>query len=363
VTRVLHSVASIRPETGGPARSVPALVDCLVEAGVDARLNVCEQTPSSGRRKWSASYFAVDLGGWRPELVHDHGVWLPSNHQAAAYATRHGIPRVVSPRGMLEPWSLNHRRWKKRAAWAIYQGGDLKRAACLHATSPQEAEQLRKLGLRQPIIVLPNGVRLPDAGPDQRRPDRGFRTALFMSRIHPKKGLPLLLEAWAKLRPEDWRLRIVGPDELDHVREVRELAGRLGIESAVSVEGEVDDRQKWSIYEAADLFVLPTYSENFGIVVAEALAARSPVITTTGTPWRELAEWKCGWCVEPTAEAIHDSLRAAVGLTDEQRQEMGNAGRRVVLERFSWDAIATAMRDAYQWILGGGEPPACVRVG
>jgi glycosyltransferase involved in cell wall biosynthesis len=263
---------------------------------------------------------------------------------------------------MLEPWSLNHRRWKKRVAWALYQGRDVHRAACLHATSTQEAEHFRKLGLRQPIIVLPNGVNLPTSIAKCRVEHRQTRTALFMSRIHPKKGLPILLEAWARLLPKDWRLRIVGPDELDHASEIRQLADRLGIKNSVDIEPAVSDQQKWTIYEASDLFLLPTYSENFGIVVAEALGAELPVITTTGTPWKELEEWRCGWCVKPSADALFESLKAAVDLTDEQRRQMGRAGRAAVQERFSWEVIARQMRDAYQWIVGGGNPPACVFV-
>ncbi len=181
-----------------------------------------------------------------------------------------------------------------------------------------------------------------------------------MSRIHPKKGLPLLVDAWARLKPDGWRLRVVGPDEAGHAAEIRHAATAGGIAKDVTIEPEVDDAGKWGVYRDADLFVLPTYSENFGIVVAEALASALPVITTTGTPWSELPAWGAGWCVRPEVGELQEALRTALSLTDEQRSAMGERGRAVVREKFSWPGLASQMREAYAWLLGGGSPPECV---
>jgi glycosyltransferase involved in cell wall biosynthesis len=342
---------------------VPSLVTGLREAGVDARLNVCEEGVSSRSLagRWSSAEFAPGLGEWQPEIVHDHGVWLPSNHQAAAFAKRQDIPLVVSPRGMLEPWSMRHRRLKKKGAWLFYQGRDLRSAACLHATSSQEAAGFRKLGLKQPVIVLPNGVTLPEREAMRPAKRREGRVILFMSRIHPKKGLPLLIEAWRRVRKSGWTIRIIGPDEGGHADEVRRLAAEAGVGGDVVIESPVDDAGKWNVFAAADVFILPTYSENFGIVVAEALAAGVPVITTTGTPWSELEEWEAGWWVEPTANGIEAALGKAISKTDEELAAMGRRGREKVLGRYSWPAIAEQMREAYSWIINGGQAPGCVQ--
>jgi glycosyltransferase involved in cell wall biosynthesis len=256
---------------------------------------------------------------------------------------------------------MSHRRWKKKAAWLLYQRRDLSSAKCMHATSPQEAQSFRALGLRQPIIVLPNGVSLPESMPARPGGSRSERVILFMSRIHPKKGLPLLIEAWRRARVPGWKIRIVGPDEGGHAGEVRRLAREAGLNGDVTVEPAVDDARKWGLLAAADIFILPTYSENFGIVVAEAMAAGLPVITTTGTPWTQLAAWEAGWCVEPKVEEIEAALSSAVRLSDEQRATMGSRGRKNVLEQYSWPAIARQMRDCYSWILSGGTPPACIQ--
>lgn len=342
--RMAHTVASLEPRHGGPSRSVPALAAALREQDVDATVH------------------ALDACEWpseRSDLIHDHGIWLPANHRVARIASRSGTPRVVSVRGMLEPWARNHGRWKKRLAWHLYQRRDLVTAALIHVTCEREAGSVRWAGLRNPLAVIPNGTVIPDLLPP--RPPGGRRQALFLSRIHPKKGLPMLLEAWDRFRPEEWDLVIAGPDEHGHRRELEATVGEWGMAGEVRFTGPVTDAEKWFLYRGADLFVLPTHSENFGIVVAEALAAGVPVITTEGAPWKELATERCGWWTEIGAEPLEEALREAVALSDAERVAMGRRGRTLVQERYGWPKVAERMRDVYAWVLGGGAPPSCVR--
>ncbi len=184
-----------------------------------------------------------------------------------------------------------------------------------------------------------------------------------MSRIHPKKGLLLLVEAWSRLRRENWRIRIVGPDESGHAAEVQAAVDARGLTGAIEIAPPVDDREKWSVLRNAAAFVLPTYSENFGIAVAEAMAAGLPVITTTGTPWRHLDQWQCGWCVEPEVDALTNALDAVSQMSDSQRAEMGARGQAIVTDRFLWPAIGRKLRAAYDWLLNGGARPDCVHSG
>jgi glycosyltransferase involved in cell wall biosynthesis len=261
---------------------------------------------------------------------------------------------------MLTDWALRHNRWKKRLAWMGYQKHVLQRAALFHVTSQEEIDALRDLGFEQPAAVIPNGVPLPDASSSNGPTDEG-RRALFLSRVHPKKGLPMLLDAWATVRPAGWTLEIVGPSEEGHRAELEAQARQLGLEDAIQFAGPVADDEKWDVYRRADLFVLPTHSENFGIVVAEALAAGVPALTTTGAPWQDLERHDCGWWVEPTEQALTEALRAAVDADDETRRAMGRRGRRLVEERYAWPGVAANMTAAYQWLLGDGPRPDSIQ--
>ena len=360
--RILHCTESLDPAAGGPARSVPQLALAQARLGHEVALwspnpgpqslpDLDSQEVALGRFHGPFREVLCRLGA--VDIVHDHGVWLPFHKQVAKECAKLRICRVVSPRGMLEPWALNHKKWKKKLAWWLYQRRDLESAAALHATAESEAAQFRRLGLRHPILVSPNGVDVRDATPMPHSAPRGFRTALFLSRIHPKKGLPLLVEAWAKIRPEGWRMRVVGSDENGHRREVESLVAKAGLADTWEFENALEGEAKWASYRAADLFILPTYSENFGIVVAEALACGIPALTTTGAPWQGLQEHRCGWWVAPTAEAIAAALADATGLTTTQRAEMGARGRAWVQRDFTWPPIARAMVEFYDELARG----------
>ena len=383
---VLHVLASTRADHGGTSRSVPALCEALDAEGAEVHLVTAvpaDPTPDQEpilpgggvhvhrieertrlqrtlrspldfyRRLWSV------VEAVRPAVIHDHGAWLPSNAAAAWVARRAGVPLMATPRGMVTDWSLSHQAWKKRAAWHLYQKPIFRQASLFHATAPDEADDLRALGMTQPIAVVPNGVEMPDARPEGEAIDG--KRVLFLSRIHPKKGLPMLLDAWAAVRPTGWTLELVGPSENEHRAELEAQAAELGLDGEVVFAGPVDDADKWDKYAAADLFVLPTHSENFGIVVAEALAAEVPVLTTTGAPWQELEDHDCGWWTAIGTEALAQALREAVALSDEERLAMGRRGRALVAERYSWEHVAEQMRAVYAWLLGEGERPGCVQ--
>jgi glycosyltransferase involved in cell wall biosynthesis len=297
----------------------------------------------------------------RPDLLHDHGIWLWTNHRSAQFAERGSIPRIVSVRGMLEPWALGHHRWRKRLAWRLFQARDLTTARAIHVTSDAEAESVGRRGLGVPIAVVPNGVEIPATLPPRHRGPR--RRALFLSRIHPKKGLPLLLDAWAGVRPEGWELVLAGPDDGGHRAELETRVAGSALEATVSFIGPVSDAEKWALYRSADVFVLPTRSENFGLVVAEALAAEVPVLTTRGAPWKELETHSCGWWVEVDSRAVAEGLRQALALSDEERREMGRRGRGLVQARYSWAVAARQMKPVYTWLLGQAPAPECVQTG
>ena len=298
----------------------------------------------------------------KPNLVHLHGLWSPSLLCRSLGWLFREVPLVASTHGMLEPWAFAHKRWKKRVGWMLYQRALLERVDCLHATSEPEVENLRKLGVRKPIAVIPIGVEIPKKRTlDEARAGNRPYTALFLSRIHPKKGLPLLIEAWAEIQPEGWQMRVVGPDDGDHRSELQRRVADVGLDHQWTFESSLEGDDKWQAYREANLFILPTHSENFGIVVPEALASGLPVITTQGTPWQSLERERCGWWVPVSSESIGEALRDATSRSFEELAAMGERGRLLVECDYGWEHVAKQMIDCYRWILGDGSKPACVR--
>jgi glycosyltransferase involved in cell wall biosynthesis len=352
---VFLAATSLLPAYGGPAFSVSGLAEALVRGGVRVTLWAADGSalasplvsPRDGLGPAAGSAAEALSSAGKVDLLHDNGLWLPHNHRLAGLARSRGITRVVSLRGMLEPWAMAHKGLKKRLAFALYQRRDLSRAAVLHATSDEEAANAARLGLGRPIRVVPNGVDLPVTLPPRAGSPDGRRTALFLGRIYPVKGLPMLVEAWAKVRPEGWHLVIAGPDEAGHRAEVEALVTRHGLGDAVTFPGAIAPGDRAALYAGADLFVLPTHSENFGMAVAEALAHGVPVLTTRGAPWPMLAEKGCGWQVETSIPGLEGGLRAALAKPAQELAGMGAAGRAFMQAAFGWDAVARRMHDLY----------------
>ncbi len=372
--RIIQTIAGTQLDHGGTSRSVPALCDALVDIGVDNHLVTARpfdvsiecNYPKDGQRvhvaveskmvrQWGVGgQFCRALSslasGRNSVAVHDHAVWLASNHAVAKFCKRHKTARVVSPRGMLGQWAMGNGKWKKRLAWHLYQRADLASATAFHATSEQEADEIRSLGFLQPIAVIPNGIDIPSSLPQKRT--KGVRQALFLSRIHPKKGLANLVRAWKAAQvADDWRLVIAGPDENGHQKEIVSLVRELGLEENISFIGPVNDSDKWQWYVDSDIFMLPSFNENFGIVIAEAMASGVPVLTSTGTPWKILHDSAMGWWVDPNAEAIAVALRDATTRSQSSLAEMGFRASEYVRRVYTWKETATRLSEFYMQLL------------
>lgn len=385
---IIHTVASIAKKDGGPSRTVTSLCDMLGRR-CDATVSLLTQqyaneplvelppdSPVRFKKVTSGSSFMIKSGlaikyflqkqidENRPEIVNDHGVWLPSNHFVSSLCKRNSIPRVVHPRGMLEPWAMTFKKTKKTIAYWLYQHKDLSLVSLFIATSETEAVNLRQLGFKQPIAIIPNGVDLTNNycnDHTHEKLDGRIRTVLFLSRIHPIKGILNLLDAWVELKPQGWKLVVAGPDEGGYINKVHGRIKELNLTSIVEYVGEVEGKQKSDLFSSADIFILPSFSENFGVVVAEALAHGTPVITTTGTPWSELPLRGCGWCIEPNVESISSSLQEAMRMPKELLRAMGMRGIDYAME-FNWPAIAEKTCTTYRWLLGQASRPDYVYV-
>ncbi len=381
---LLCTISSLEKKSGGPSYNIAALCNELARKE-NIKVTVFARTNSSSFDNIVKISSLVKLALFRDnifrvnffqiillkkaikdcclnekvQIIHDNGIWLMTNHISAKVSSFFNIPRIVSIRGMLEPWALNYRARKKKVAWWLYQYHDLQTASVLHATAQREAENLRRLNLRHPIAIIPNGVNLP-AFSERQQIHEPSHTALFLGRIHPVKGLLNLIEAWRITQPANWKMIIAGPDESGHRRVVVEAICRAGLENQVELVGAVDGEDKTALFQQADLFVLPSFTENFGVVVAEALACGVPVITTRGTPWEGLLTHRCGWWSDIGAEPLAAAIREATALSDEQRRDMGRRGRQYVERDFGWPGIAEQMLSVYRWMLGQGDKPDCV---
>lgn len=307
------------------------------------------------------------------DVVHTHGLWMYPSVVASRWAARDGRPLVVSPRGMLDPWAVKNAAWKKRMAGWLFENRHLRQAACLHALNEAEYQAIRSYGLTNPVAVIPNGVDLPSAGDEPVEPVwasglEARQILLFLGRLHPKKGLANLLQAWARVGRQApagigaWHLAVAGWDQGGHETALRTKAETLGIGETVSFIGPQFGAEKTASLARADAFILPSFSEGLPIAVLEAWAHRLPVLMTPQCNLPEGFDAGAAMEIATDADSIAEGLAEFFGMTTEERLAMGDRGRRLVAERFDWSSAASRMSDVYAWILGRGERPACVRI-
>lgn len=297
----------------------------------------------------------------KPDIFHTNCCWLPLSALTLLWAKKKGYKTIYTPHGMLEPWILKRNYlWKKFPAMLLYQKKALRMTDIIHSTAESEKLNIQKLNLNSQLAVIPNGIDIREI---QLKPmwEKNKRI-LFLSRIHPKKGINFLIEAAAILRNqlEDYEILIAGEGDESYINDLKDLAKKKGVSNIVQFIGGVYGEEKWNLYKTSDIFVLPTYSENFGIVVAEALASGTPVITTKGTPWEELNTHNCGWWTEIGTEATTQALEDFLSKSAMSLQQMGLNGRRLVEENYAMPVIAQKMLRLYEWVLHGGEKPEFV---
>lgn len=307
-----------------------------------------------------------------PHILHQHGIWTGTSMVTNKWRKILDRPTVVAPHGSLEPWCLKISSWKKKLALVAYEKENLSRATCLHCCSEQEYNSLRQFGLKQPIAIIPNGIDLESSNNtgDSIRFRNKYnilnqsRILLYLSRVHPIKGLPLLINAISQIAEsfEDWVLVIAGIDENGHESELKQMVTRLGLRERIKFIGPLFGEDKTDAFTSADLFILPSHSENFGVVVIEALYHGVPVITTKGTPWKELADYQCGWWTDVDSTDIANKLTQAIKLSPKALKEMGRKGKCLVETKYSWKRAAELSIELYEWLLAKHDRPQFVIV-
>jgi glycosyltransferase involved in cell wall biosynthesis len=303
------------------------------------------------------------------DVVHTHGLWMYPSLAAQVWGQRCGKRWLVSPHGMLDPWAVQNARWKKRLADLFYERRHLRKAACLHALSKAEATAFRDYGLANPIAVIPNGVEVPQCSITASLPEwadhlpRGCRVLLFLGRLHPKKGLLILLRAWARqlqLSSTPWILVVGGWDQNNHRAELEQLVATLGIGSSVRFVGAQFGDQKVATLSLADAFVLPSFSEGLPMAVLEAWAYGLPVLMTPACNLPEGFAAHAAIQAAPDVDSLAAGLKTLFGMDASALRDMGARGRTLVEDQFTWQRVAAQMTDVYRWVLGQTERPSCV---
>lgn len=349
--KVLHIVPYL-PKASGVTTFVVEISDALQRSGNDNAIAVKDwdhfdvAASAAGVLRVRMDDVAARLMDY--DVIHMHGIWPPFMHGIVKECKRRNKPIIWSLHGMLAPWAMRHKWWKKRLAWALWQKHDLRAAAVLHVTSEREREWVEACGFKNRIENVPLGTNLSEMVPLRRHE---AKTLLFVGRVNPVKGLENLIRAWQVVQSEEWKLRIVGTDVANYSGTLISLVRSLALETSIEFPGPKYDDALDEEYRNADALILPSFTENFGGVVVDALAWGLPVITSKGTPWREVEAIRCGWWVENDSESLAKALRALISLSDVERVEMGARGRELVRSKYSWNAVAVRMKTVYESLL------------
>jgi len=301
------------------------------------------------------------------DIIHQHGIWTAISYLTNRWRARTGKPTVIAPHGSLDAWALRRSILKKRLALLLYEHENMRKTSCLHALSPREAEGFRAFGLSNPIAIIPNGIddewlqTQGDAGAFRHRYalSEDTRILFFLGRITPKKGLPMLLSAMARLKSQldKWILVIAGVNEFRHQLEVEALVNQLTLKPHVQFVGPLYGKDKHDAFAAADMFVLPSHSEGAPIAILEALGAGVPVLTTKASPWEELVTNHCGWWTEISEQDIGQALQEAIQKPSCELKDMGARGKRLIAERYTIKRVAEQTIALYKWLLGSDSKP------
>ena len=378
--KVLHVIPAVAKRYGGPSVAVFGMCRALERVGIETRIATTD-ADGSGRldvphgspvcydgvaavffpREWSESFkYSGALARWLSaavgeyDVVHVHSVFNHSSLAAARASRRMGIPFVIRPLGTLDPWSMGRKGVRKRLLWSLYARRILTAAAAFHYTSEEERRRTEtSLGLARGVVV-PLGVDVPDATAHPTPARLGgvlgaledSRYVLVLSRLHPKKGLEYLVDAFLSLpdHPE-WRLVLAGSGDTRYTAALRARARERGGEGRVLFPGWIEGDVKAAVLRKAALVALPSYQENFALGVIEALAAGVPVLVSPAVNLaREIEAAGAGWVAQPSSLSL--SLAEALS-NGEERARRGAAGRVLIQSRFTWPTVADALRDLY----------------
>jgi glycosyltransferase involved in cell wall biosynthesis len=381
--KLLHVIPSLAKVKGGPSQILLEVVKSLRHKGCEAEIvttndNGCEllDVPLYQRVEYEQVpvwflpriflpmkefIFSTALTHWLGQhlkdydLVHTHYLFSYAPTCAAFIARSQKIPYLVTPHGMLTPWALNHKRLKKQV-YSPIERHNLNQAVAIHCTTATESQDVRNFKIQTPTFVVPFGVDLPARQPQAKQRLRNrfnippeTPVVLFLSRLHPKKRPDLLLRSLSQLATlnRDFHLILAGSGDSDYLSYLTNLVSFLGLAKRTSMPGFVMGEDKELLIQGSDIFVLPSFSENFGLAIAEAMAAGLPAIVTPGVQIApDIAEANAGLVVEGEVDALVGALQELLA-SPNRCVELGENGKRLVSRRYSWNAIAQQLASVY----------------
>ena len=371
---------SIDMEDGGPSRSVPILAKGLSSIGVDTVLMSCFSS-NMNKHLIEGTNVALkviptnityndledEILSGNYDLIHCQNLWDPIYNKIAKIARKYDIPYMMTPRGCLEPWAYQGQGFikniKKKLAMMLYQKRDLQKSVCILATANMEADNIRRLGIKTPIAIVPNGIDISE----YKCRSVDFKASvkkqlMFLSRIHQKKGIEFLINAWEQLHTKypDWNIIIAGNGEESYIKQLKDMILLKKLQNCVQIIPPVFGESKRRLYYESSLFILPTYSENFGMVIAEAMSCGVPCITTNGTPWQELNDKNLGWCIELNQKNLISTISKAIDLGVDTLFDIGQSCSKHIYDTYQYTEVAAKNKAVYDWIVNGSSKPVFV---
>jgi glycosyltransferase involved in cell wall biosynthesis len=391
--KIINLVENLDDTYGGPAKSIPYICKYLNDIDIETEIvsikyheNEVNSIVDEYKLKWQSFkwsfvkkiryslYLKIYLNDTLKDnsqvILHTHNLWNYIPYISNIMSKRYNIPLVLAIRGSLYKWSLSQGKLQKRIAWRLFQKQALQNASCIHVTEIKELEAVRDLGITTLIAIVPNGINLDEfknikTKKDSKQSlglDSEKNYILFMSRIHPIKGLEYLVNSWVKIavKYQNWDLLIVGPQyDEKYIKYIKNTISKHSLTHRVTFTGMITGEKRVDAFSASDLFVLPSHTENFGIAIAEAMTAKLPVITTHGTPWQEIEKYNAGWWIELNQSNINTALNEALACSKEELKQKGLNGFELI-QKYEWKYQAKKMKQVYEWILGREEKPEFV---
>lgn len=380
--RILHVVASLSPEWGGPTKVVTELTEKIAEKGIEITIfspfkkgeelevvqpkgvKLCLFRQSFVDKLWTSFSMdftkAIKKNVHKYDIVHIHEIWHFPNYIASRTAKRAGKPYVVTIHGALNPWCLNHKAFKKKIYASLIQKRILKEASIIHAITEEEVKQIKNFVSNNNIVMIPNGINSEDFInlPSRTELEKlyskliGKKVLLFLGRIHPIKGLDLLAKAFGIVARErdDVCLLIAGPNSNDYKDKIVQILEEKQVLNKTIFTGMLSGREKLAALSRADICIVPSYSEVRSIVASEAMICKLPVILTQQCNFPEIAEYEAGIIIEPNSKQLTEVLNTLLN-NSKLCKKMGENGRKLVLEKFTWDKITNKMIKVYEEIL------------
>jgi len=367
--RHLHFVQSIETlEGGGLGRAAFELCNAMRQFVNSSSLittgagkTYCKDGVTSYQRRGvTRAFFSPELQSdaarmvCDSDIIHGHGFYVSTNWMIGRQARLQHKPLVYHAHGIFEPWILARSRYKKALAHILFENSNFRHASLWRALTSKEADQIRARGVNAPVVVCPNGIELNqfEQVPEirlQSQKSKDRKELLFLARLHPKKGLLLLVEAWSRI-PEKfrrmWRVVVAGPDELNHRSEVEIAVNSINANLEWSFVGSLSGLSKIQALARADAFVLPSHSEGFSVAILEAMACRLPVLATHACNFPALADEGGGWSVQPNVDELSAGLIQLLSENDNAMIHRGEAARRLVENKFTWPRIANQLAQA-----------------